>query len=158
MGKNKVKVDKHALYNAMLANQITSSELSIALGKSTSYISYMTSDKGGKGEFNEEMYEQMKGMLGITDDSLIKAIPIIRRDSDTSIISPYIATEKKTVAPAFGHFNLDEDNEEFVELVSKITSAEKETIINNIIREYFNSSELGMMVERIKDITSAWCA
>lgn len=154
MGTNQVKVDKYALYNACLANHTSFGELSVALGMCRTYVSMRLSDaaKGGKGVFDKAMYEQMKGMLGVTDDSLIKAVPVERNGSNKSIYSPYVTTE---VTQAFG-LELSEENAGFISLVSKITSIPEGKLINNIIKEYIKSSEIGQMVERIKDATSAW--
>lgn len=149
-----VVIDRHALHNACVASGITLYELNLKIGKSHGYLDMVFRER--KGLISKEMYTQMKGILRVTDDSLIKAVPVERGDDkDASIISPYLGKTVPATATAptekklFGAVNLDEENARFVTLLSRVSSRSEGNILNGIVRDYMKNSELGDLFEQL---------
>lgn len=142
--KNPVFIDKYALHNACLANETTIAECSVALGRASNYLA-QNFRKGRAISMGD--YEQLKGMLKITDDSLIKAVPVNRADGSANIYSPRPA--KKTDGK---QFTLTDKNAGFIDLLAFISGCDKEKIVNGIISEYCADSELSKAVQSTVDI------
>lgn len=145
-----VTIDKYALHNACVMNSMTKKDLAHAMGKSHSYID-MVIRRGGM--IRQDMYELMKGILRVTDDSLIKAIPVERGDEKTaSLISPYMKVAEAPVTPVPNDCAapaLDDDNANFVAVISQIGKRTTNETINIIIRDYMLNSDLGCLYGQI---------
>lgn len=141
--KDPVYLDKYALHNACLANETNERELAVAIGHCDNYFSQMFR-KGGAISMGD--YENLKGILRVTDDSLIKAVPVERADAVVSIYSP--KPVKKSEANTFV---LNEENARFIDLLVLIGGGEKSKIINSIIDRFRTESALAQTVNAAVD-------
>jgi len=148
MGRTKdaVQIDKYALDNAMLANETNAKEVSLRLGHSQGYLAQV---RANGGFIKRREYENLKGLLRITDNALIKAAPVQRADEVENIYSPYPVKAGKLANI------LDEDNAEFIEMLARIGGADKNALINSIIRSYKQNSALAQTLNAAIDAVKA---
>lgn len=125
--RDAVQIDKYAFENICMANGTNSKEVSERLGKSHAYM-YQVLSNGGY--MRRQDYENLKGLLRVTDSDLVKAVPVQRSDEVESIYQP-VPVKKKTNV-----FTLDEDNQEFVDFLANISGAEKSALVNGIVKAY----------------------
>jgi hypothetical protein len=125
--KDAVQIDKYAFENICMANGTNHKEVSERLGKSHAYM-YQVLSNGGY--MRRTDYENLKGLLRVTDSDLVKAVPVQRSDEVESIYQP-VPVKKKT-----NIFTLDEENQEFVDLLANISGAEKSALVNGIVKAY----------------------
>lgn len=146
--KDPVYLDKYALYNACLANETTFKELSTKIGHSNNYLSQMFT-KGMAMSMGD--YENLKGILRVTDNSLVKAIPVERADAVESIYSPRPIKKTKDIP------YLSAENEKFIELLAQIVSGDKVNILNGIVNDFRENSAVagavGVVVSAIGALT-----
>lgn len=125
--RDSVQIDKYAFENICMANGTNSTEVSERMGKSHAYMYQVL--RGG-GYMRRTDYENLKGLLRVTDSDLVKAVPVQRSDEVESIYQP-VPVKKKT-----NIFTLDEENQEFVDLLANISGAEKSALVNGIVKAY----------------------
>lgn len=141
--KDPVYLDKYALHNACLASETNQRELAVALGHCENYFSQVFR-KGGAISMGD--YENLKGMLKVTDNSLVKAIPVERADSVVSIYSP-----KPVKKSDVNTFALNDENARFIDLLVLIGGGDKSKIINGIIDHFRTESALAQTVNAAVD-------
>ena len=143
--KEGVHLDKYALYNACLANETNIYNVSEALGHARTWL-YELIKRGGVISMAE--YIQLKGMLRVNDNSLVKAVPIQRSEEVESIYSPYpVKKVEEEVEPAATGatltsvgLSLTEENVEFVNIIARISGSDETTIVNNLINNFRDSA------------------
>lgn len=128
-----VCIDRYAVENAMMANETNAAALSQRLGHASTYLSQVFRN----GCFmRREDFDNLKGILRVTDAD-IKAIPIQRSDEVESIYQP-----RPVAKNASRTFTLDEVNDKYIDFLVGIGSVDKNALINGIIRDYFDKSEI----------------
>lgn len=146
MGRSKdsVQIDKYALENAMLANETSSQEVSVMLGHAKNYMAQVVSSGGW---MKRRDYDNLKGLLRVTDTDIVKAVPVQRSEEVESIYQP------RPVAKKQGNlFVLEDDNAKFIERLLLISGGgDKNTVINTIIRRYIRNSEVGSAIAQITE-------
>ena len=142
--KDSVQIDKYALENAMLANETTAKEVSLMLGHAHNYMAQVVA---GGGYMKRRDYDNLKGLLRVTDSDIIKAVPVQRSEEVESIYQPHPVAKKQG-----NLFVLDEDNARFIERLLLIGGGgDKNAVVNTIIRRYISSSEVGSAIAQITD-------
>jgi hypothetical protein len=117
----------------MMANETNAAALSQRLGHASTYLSQVFRN----GCFmRREDFDNLKGILRVTDAD-IKAIPIQRSDEVESIYQP-----RPVAKNASRTFTLDEVNDKYIDFLVGIGSVDKNALINGIIRDYFDKSEI----------------
>jgi hypothetical protein len=128
-----VCIDRYAVENAMMANETNAAALSQRLGHASTYLSQVFRN----GCFmRREDFDNLKGILRVKDAD-IKAIPIQRSDEVESIYQPVPVAKS-----ASRTFVLNEENNRYVDFLVNISGVDKTTLINGIIRDYFDNSEI----------------
>ena len=140
--KDSVQIDKYALENVLIANETSAQEVSQMLGRSRSYLAQVVH---GGGYMKRSDFENLKGLLRITDNDIIKAVPVQRSEEVESVYQPVPVKKAKNV------FTLDEENDKFVELIASFGGGEKAAIVNAIVAEYRNNSGLAAMLKNVID-------
>ena len=138
--KDSVQIDKYALNNVLLANETTAKEVSQMLGHSTNYLSQIIC---GGGWMKRNDFENLKGLLRVTDTDIVKAVPVQRSEEVVSIYQPTPVKKPKNV------FTLDEENDAFIGMLAAFGGGEKSAIVNGIIAEYRTNSDLAAMLTAI---------
>ena len=94
-------------------------------------------------------YENLKGLLRVTDSDIIKAVPIQRSEPVENIYSAYPVKKSERL-------ELDEANAKFIDLLVLLSGKDKMQILNGIVREFAASSELSSnlyaAIDAIKEI------
>lgn len=90
-------------------------------------------------------FENLKGILRVTDAD-IKAIPIQRSDEVESIYQPTPVAKS-----ASRTFVLNEENNRYLDFLVNFSGADKTLLINGIIRDYFDNSEIAKMLNETLD-------
>lgn len=128
-----VCIDRYAVENAMMANETNAAALSQRLGHASTYLSQVFRN----GCFmRREDFDNLKGILRVKDAD-IKAIPIQRSDEVESIYQP-----RPVAKSASRTFVLNEENNRYVDFLVNISGVDKTTLINGIISDYFDNSEI----------------
>jgi len=128
-----VCIDRYAVENAMMANETNAAALSQRLGHASTYLSQVFRN----GCFmRREDFDNLKGILRVTDTD-IQAIPIQRSDEVESIYQP-----RPVAKSASRTFVLNEENNRYVDFLVNISGVDKTTLINGIISDYFDNSEI----------------
>ena len=140
--KDSVQIDKYALGNILLANDITAKDMSAMMGHSGSYLSQVCSSGG---YMKRKDYENLKGLLRVTDSDIAKAVPVQRQEEVESIYQPVPVKKPKNV------FTLDEENDSFVTLVATFGCVEKQAVVNAIVSNYRTNSDLAAMLSAVTD-------
>lgn len=140
--KDSVQIDKYALSNVLMANETTAKEVSQMMGHSTNYLSQIVCSGGW---IKRKDFENLKGLLRITDNDIVKAVPVQRREEVESIYQPVPVKKPKNV------FTLDEENDAFVGMIAAFGGGEKAAIVNAIITEYRTNSDLAAMLTAVTD-------
>ena len=140
--KDSVQIDKYALNNVLLANETTAMEVSQMMGHSKNYLSQIACSGGW---IKRKDFENLKGLLRITDTDIIKAVPVQRHEEVESIYQPLPVKKPKNV------FTLDEENDAFIGMIAAFGGDEKAVIVNAIITEYRTNSELAAMLAAVTD-------
>lgn len=143
--KDSVQIDKYALGNALVANEITAKDMSCMMGHSANFISQVCANGG---YMKRKDYENLKGLLRITDSDIIKAVPVQRHEEVESIYQPVPVKKQKTEVNVF---TLDEENNKFVELVASFGGVEKQAVVNAIVTNYRTNSDLAAMLSAVTD-------
>lgn len=146
MGRSKdsVQIDKYALENAMLANETSAQEVSVMLGHAKNYMAQVVSSGGW---MKRRDYDNLKGLLRVTDTDIVKAIPVQRSEEVESIYQPRPVAKKQS-----NLFVLEDDNARFIERLLLISGGgDKNAVVNTIIRRYLSSSVLGGAIAQITD-------
>lgn len=147
--KGSVQIDRYALENVMTARETNASEVSQKLGRSKAYLSQVFL---AGGYMKPTDFENLKGLLRVTDSDIVKAVPVQRADEVESIYQPrpVYKCDKYSVV-------ISEENYEFIELLQKFGGGEKNTIVNAIIKEFRATSPiahtLNDALEMVKTIT-----
>lgn len=141
--KDPVYIDKYALRNACLANETTIAECSVALGRASNYLA-QNFRKGRAISMGD--YENLKGMLKVTDDSLIKAIPVERAGGAENIYSPRPVKKSETYT-----FKLTDENAEFIGLLVLLGGGDKNDIVNGIVKHFRTNSALAQTINAAID-------
>ena len=136
--KDSVQVDKYAVENVMLSNYTNAAEVSKKLGHADNYLAQVFS-RGGYMRSCD--YENLKGILRVTDSDIVKAVPIDRAEEVTSIYAP-VPTKKPTNV-----FTLDADNQEFIDTLVKFGGGEKAVIINAIVKRFRDESPVALAIQ-----------
>lgn len=150
MGRSRdaVQIDKYALDNVILANETTAKEVSQLLGHAGNFIANV---KLNGGYMKRKDYENLKGLLRVTDSDIAKAVPVQRHEEVENIYSAYPVKKDKNV------FTLDEENQQFIDKLSAFCGGEKAKIINAIVREYRQTSALAQTfnaaIDAVKKLT-----
>ena len=144
--KDSVQVDKYALENVLLANETTAKEVSKMIGHAGNYLSQVFHSGG---YMKRKDYENLKGLLRVTDSDIIKAVPIQRSEPVENIYSAYPVKKSERL-------ELDEANAKFIDLLVLLSGKDKMQILNGIVREFAASSELSSnlyaAIDAIKEI------
>lgn len=148
MGRSKdsVQIDKYALNNVMVANETTAKEVSQMMGHAHNYLSQIIY---GGGWMKRKDFENLKGLLRVTDNDIIKAVPVQRSEEVESIYQPVPVKKPKNV------FTLDDDNTAFIEMISAFGGGEKQAIVNAIVTEYRINSDLSAMLNAVTETIKA---
>lgn len=139
--KDSVAIDKYALENAMLANETTSKEVSIMLGHAGNYLSQCVKSWYMK----RKDFENLKGLLRVTDNDIVKAIPVQRSEE---VVSIYHANPVRKADVII----LDEENEKFVQRLSLFGGGDRSTIVNAIIRDFAKNSSVSLTINAAFDV------
>lgn len=138
-----VCVDRYAVENAMLANETNAAALSQRLGHASTYLSQVFRN----GCFMQRKdFDNLKGILRVTDTDIVKAIPIQRSDEVESIYQPTPVAKS-----ASRTFVLNEENNRYLDFLVNISGADKTLLINGIISDYFDNSEIVKMLNETLD-------
>lgn len=145
--KDSVQIDKYAMENVLLANETTAKEVSQMMGHSGNYLSQIFSS-GGYMKRND--FENLKGLLRVTDTDIVKAVPVQRSEPVENIYSAYPVKKGERL-------ELTEANAKFIDLLVLVSGKNKMEIINGIIKDFAANSELSSnlyaAIDAIKDIT-----
>lgn len=137
-----VCVDRYAVENAMMANETNAAALSQRLGHASTYLSQVFRN----GCFmRREDFDNLKGILRVKDAD-IKAIPIQRSDEVESIYQPVPVAKS-----ASRTFVLNEENNRYLDFLVNFSGADKTSLINGIISDYFDNSEIAKMLNETLD-------
>lgn len=137
-----VCIDRYAVENAMMANETNAAALSQRLGHASTYLSQVFRN----GCFmRREDFDNLKGILRVNDAD-IKAIPIQRSDEVESIYQPVPVAKS-----ASRTFVLNEENNRYLDFLVNFSGADKTTLINGIISDYFDNSEIAKMLNETLD-------
>lgn len=137
-----VCIDRYAVENAMMANETNAAALSQRLGHATTYLSQVFRN----GCFmRREDFDNLKGILRVTDAD-IKAIPIQRSDEVESIYQP-----RPVAKSASRTFVLNEENNRYLDFLVNFSGADKTLLVNGIISDYFDNSEIAKMLNETLD-------
>ena len=137
-----VCIDRYAVENAMMANETNAAALSQRLGHASTYLSQVFRN----GCFmRREDFDNLKGILRVTDAD-IKAIPIQRSDEVESIYQPVPVAKS-----ASRTFVLNEENNRYLDFLVNFSGADKTSLINGIISDYFDNSEIAKMLNETLD-------
>ena len=139
--KDAVQIDKYALENAMLANETSAQEVSVMLGHAKNYMAQVVA-RGGY--INRRDFDNLKGLLRVTDTDIIKAVPIQRSDAVESIYQPTPVAKNKSRTVV-----LTEDVDNVINSLVSICGVDKAKLINGIITEYLDGSDM------VKELRSA---
>lgn len=144
--KDSVVIDKYALENVLLANETTAKEVSQMMGHAHNYLAQVVRSGG---YIKRSDFENLKGLLRITDNDIIKAVPVQRSEEVENIYSAYPVKKVERL-------ELDDSNARFIDLLVLVSGREKMQVINGIIREFAESSELAKnlysSIDAIKEI------
>lgn len=128
-----VCIDRYAVENAMMANETNAAALSQRLGHASTYLSQVFRN----GCFmRREDFDNLKGILRVKDAD-IKAIPIQRSDEVESIYQPVPVAKSESRT-----FVLNEENNRYLDFLVNFSGADKTSLINGIISDYFDNSEI----------------
>lgn len=137
-----VCIDRYAVENAMMANETNAAALSQRLGHASTYLSQVFRN----GCFmRREDFDNLKGILRVKDAD-IKAIPIQRSDEVESIYQPVPVAKS-----ASRTFVLNEENNRYLDFLVNFSGADKTSLINGIISDYFDNSEIAKMLNETLD-------
>ena len=137
-----VCIDRYVVENAMMANETNAAALSQRLGHATTYLSQVFRN----GCFmRREDFDNLKGILRVTDAD-IKAIPIQRSDEVESIYQP-----RPVAKSASRTFVLNEENNRYLDFLVNFSGADKTLLVNGIISDYFDNSEIAKMLNETLD-------
>lgn len=135
-----VQIDRYALENVMMARETNACEVSEKIGRSRAYLSQVF--KAG-GYMKPSDFENLKGLLRVTDSD-IKAIPIQRSEAVESIYQP-VPVAKSAIRTVV----LTEDVDNVITSLASICGVDKTKLVNGIITEYLDGSDL------VKELRSA---
>ena len=134
--KDSVVIDKYALDNVLLANETTAKEVSQMMGHAHNYLSQVVHSGG---YMKRRDFENLKGLLRVTDSDIIKAVPVQRSEEVENIYSAYPVKKIERL-------ELTEANAKFVDLLALLSGCDKMKIVNGIIREFAESNELSTTI------------
>ena len=148
MGRSRdsVQIDKYALDNVLCAHEITAKDVSKMMGHAGNYLSQVIC---GGGWMKRRDFDNLKGLLRVTDNDIIKAVPFQRSEEVVSIYQPVPVKKPKNV------FTLDDENTAFVEMISAFGGGEKQAIVNAIVTEYRINSDLAAMLNAVTETIKA---
>lgn len=137
--KNSVQIDKYALENVLIANEVTAKDVSKMMGHAGNYLSQVYANGG---HMKRRDYDNLKGLLRVTDNDIIKAVPVQRREEVVSIYQPTPICKTELLC-------LDDDNKAFLETLIRIGGGDKAKIINSIVTYYRTHSAVGEALEAL---------